>query len=100
MHGSYCFLTKDVCGRPGAMQELACVGGEGKKFTRHSTKHGASMRCQDRQPYGILACEDVQCFRNQLRDKKRSTKGFSRSVQLPRGYCIYWHHVQHSSFGR
>jgi len=68
MHRSACCLTKDVYGCLGAMLELVCMEKKG--------------RSQNRQPYSILACGDVQCFRKKLRDKKRSAKGLSRTVQL------------------
>jgi len=68
MHRSACCLTKDVYGCLGAMLELVCMEKKG--------------RSQNRQPYSILACGDVQCFRKKLRDKKRSAKGLSRTVHL------------------
>lgn len=61
---------------------LAC-GKEEKKFTPPSTKHGASMWSQDWKPYGILACRDVQCFRDHVGDKERSAKGFGRTGPSP-----------------
>jgi len=82
VYGSPCRLPKDVCGRPGAMRKPACVGEGERKATPSSTKHRAFVWCQNLKPYGILACGDVQCYRNQLEHTKRSAKVFSRTVQL------------------
>ena len=86
MYGSPCRLPKDVCGRPGAMRKPACVSEGEKKATPSSTKHRALVWCQNWKPYGILACGDVQCFRNQVDHTKRSAKVFSRTALSSAGY--------------
>ena len=83
MHGSSCRLPRDICGCSSTMRELACVGKRGKEvYPTRQQAWSFHVVSGLEKPCGILACGDVQCFRNQVEHTKRSAKVFSRTAQL------------------